>query len=67
MIKNERGCKMALPIAPTPILRGKDVDKFNKMVEEGLKKGTVLPKLPNLDHVVKKHLEYVNRKKQNNK
>lgn len=58
---------MALPIAPTPILRGKDVDRFNQMIEEGLEKGTVLPKLPNIDHVVKKHLAHVKQQKQNNK
>lgn len=56
---------MALPIAPTPILRGKDVDRFNKMIEEGLKNKKPLPPLPDLSEVRRKHLEYVKQQKQN--
>jgi len=29
--------KMALPIAPTPVLSGKDSERFNKLLEKGLK------------------------------
>jgi hypothetical protein len=28
---------MALPIAPTPVLSGKDSERFNKLLEKGLK------------------------------
>lgn len=55
---------MSLPIAPTPILRGKDVDRFNKMVEEGLKNKKPLPELPNLDEARKKIRAYVEKQKQ---
>lgn len=55
---------MALPIAPTPILRGKDVDRFNKMVADGLKKGDTLPPLPNLDNAARKIKEYAAKQKQ---
>ena len=58
---------MALPIAPTPILRGKDVDKFNKMIEEGLKNKKPLPQLPDLSRARRKIREYAEQQKQNNK
>ena len=58
---------MALPIAPTPILRGKDVDKFNKIIEEGLKNKKPLPPLPDLSKARRKIREYVEQQKQNNK
>lgn len=57
---------MALPIAHTPILRGKDVDRFNKMIEEGLKNKKPLPPLPDLSEARKKIREYAALQKQNN-
>ena len=45
---------MALPIAPTPVLKGKDADRFEAMIEEGLKHPTGPVPTPKLDEAIKK-------------
>jgi hypothetical protein len=40
---------MALPIAPTPILRGKDARDFEKKIKSDLQKPTALVPTPKLD------------------
>ncbi len=56
MVFNKESMKMALPIAPTSVLEGKDVERFLKKVRLGLLKPAKLiptPKLPKLDFKVR--------------
>ena len=51
---------MALPIAPTPILRGKDAEEFDRKIAEGLKHPVYpvpTPKLENAKRLIKAYAE----------
>jgi hypothetical protein len=51
---------MALPIAPTPVLRGKDAERFDARVMEDLKNPTyaiATPKLENAKLLVREYAE----------
>jgi hypothetical protein len=51
---------MALPIAPTPILRGKDAERFDARVREDLERPTsavATPKLENAKLLVREYAE----------
>ena len=54
---------MALPITPTPVLRGKDAREFDRRIKEGLNKPTTLIATPNLEGARKLAIEYANRYK----
>ena len=53
---------MALQVAPTPVLKGKDVERFDKLVKEGLKKRTKLVPTPKLDEARRKIREYARKR-----
>ena len=53
---------MSLPIAPTPVLKGKHAEKFMAMVEEGLERPVVLIPTPRLEEARRKVLEEVETK-----
>jgi hypothetical protein len=57
---------MALPIAPTPILRGKEAVDFFRRIEEGLKKPIPLTPTPKLEKAKKLIKEYADRRKKQN-
>lgn len=48
--EKERGAKMAMPIAPTPILRGREAKKFDLRIEEDLKTPTSIIATPRLEN-----------------
>ena len=48
---------MALPIAPTPVLRGKDSERFNKSLKKGLKKRVPKKRVEEMKMLVKAVLE----------
>ena len=51
---------MALPIAPTPILRGKEAEEFDARVKEDLERPTyavATPKLENAKILVREYAE----------
>jgi len=54
---------MALPISPTPVLRGKDAREFEKKICEGLKRPSYLTATPKLDEARKLAREYANKGK----
>jgi hypothetical protein len=55
---------MALPIAPTPVLRGKDANEFEKKLRKGLKNPTTLISTPKLQEARKLAIQYANRNKE---
>jgi hypothetical protein len=61
--KERRKRNMALPITPTPVLRGKDAREFDRRIKEGLNKPTNLIATPNLEGARKLAIEYANRYK----
>ena len=48
---------MALPIAPTPILRGKDADRFLALIEDGLKHPTRPVPTPDIDRFIRRLID----------
>ncbi len=49
---------MALRVAPTPYLKGEDAKKFERKIEEGLKRpatATPTPKLAKADKVIEEY------------
>ena len=53
---------MALPIAPTPALKGKDAERFMAMVEEGLKHPCGPIPASGLEEAIKKVLESIHER-----
>jgi hypothetical protein len=53
---------MALPIQPTPILRGRDARKFNKKLKRGLENPTKLIDTPRLAQARKLAREHAAKK-----
>ncbi len=45
---------MSIPIAPTPILEGKNAKRFDRLVKQGLKKPVKFVPTPGLEEVKKK-------------
>jgi hypothetical protein len=45
---------MSIPVAPTPILNGKNAKRFDKLVKQGLKKPVKFVPTPGLEDVKKK-------------
>jgi len=45
---------MSIPIAPTPILEGKNAKRFDRLVKQGLKKPVDFVPTPGLEEVKKK-------------
>ena len=54
---------MSLPIAPTPTLYGKDADRFEAMIEEGLKHPCGPVPTPKLEEARRKVLQDAKRRK----
>ncbi len=54
---------MALPIAPTPILRGKDAEEFDRKIEYGLKNPVYPVPTPKLDNAKRLIKEYADKLK----
>jgi len=50
---------MSLPIRPTPILRGKDAERFEAMVKEGLKNPCGPVPTPKLEQARKLIIEHM--------
>lgn len=54
---------MAIAIAPTPVLKGKDIIEFTKKVEQGLKQPVNLIATPKIENARKLIIEYVSKYK----
>ena len=65
MVKNIKkgGYNMAMPIAPTPILKGRTARKFDKIIEEGLKSPVGIISTPHLEKARLLVKEYANKHK----
>ncbi|MCK5591455.1 MAG: hypothetical protein KAI72_05820 [Candidatus Pacebacteria bacterium] len=49
---------MALPIRPTPVLTGKDADRFEKIIKNGKKTGPIpTPNLKNVIELIKNNAD----------
>lgn len=55
---------MALPIKPTPYLKGKDAEKFEDKILQGLKNPTGYIATPKLNRAKRKLSEYASRHRQ---
>lgn len=54
---------MALPISPTPILRGREAKKFDEQIKSDLKKPTTIVDTPKLESAKQLIRDYANRHK----
>lgn len=45
---------MSIPIAPTPVLEGKNARRFDRIIKQGLKNPVLLVPTPEIDEVKKK-------------
>jgi hypothetical protein len=61
--KTKGGVEMAMPIVPTPVLWGRDAEKFEKKIAEDLKNPTTLKSTPKLEEARVLAREYAQRGK----